>query len=101
MNKIIDQVRIMKANHSTDVIYLERIVENETGKFVEIHIEDGKIMMYHKVTGGNKGEYLPSEQFTELCQAFIEDSRPSLKLGELHELKAIFEKYGVPFKYFN
>lgn len=95
MDKIIDLLRLMKVNYSTDIIYFEKIIHEETGKYVEIFIEDNKIKLYHKVTGSEKCIYIPSERFIELADAFIEANKPTLKYSQIEYIKQIFSKHKV------
>lgn len=95
MNKIIDLIRIMKSNYSTDIIFFENIVQNETGKFVEIFVENDKIVLYHKVTGSNKGEYIPSDDFNILASAFITLNQPSFNLKDLQQVREIFDRFNI------
>lgn len=79
MDKITDFLRLLKLNHSTDIIYFERIVEKEINKPIELFVENGKIAIYHKVTGTKIGDYTPSDCFTELANAFIIFERHKIK----------------------
>lgn len=95
MNKIIDFLRLLKANYSTDIIYFERIIESEIKKPVEIFIENDSIKMFHKITGSDRGTYTPSDNFKELAECFIEMNKPTLKAYQVEEIKNTLKKYGI------
>ena len=95
MNKVIDFIRLLKLNYSTDIIYFERIVESEIGKPCEIFILNDKVELFHKVTGSSKGFYEPSYLFNELANAFIQYNKPSLKFNELEQIKLVFSKHKI------
>ena len=95
MDKIIDFLRILKQNYSTDIIYFERIVESEIRKPIEIFIEKDKIELYHKITGRELGNYKPSATFTELADAFIIFNSPSLRHRDIEKIRPIFEKHKI------
>ena len=95
MDKIIDLLRLMKQNYSTDIIYFERIIENELSKPFEIGIENNQIKLFHKVTGSDKGIYTPSSSFIELANAFIEYNKPTLRLNQVEHIREVFSKYKV------
>lgn len=95
MDKIIDLLRLMKQNYSTDIIYFERIVEKETSKPYEIVIENNQIKLFHKVTGSDKGIYSPSDNFVKLANAFIEYNKPTLRLNQVEYIRKIFAEFNV------
>ena len=95
MNKIIDLLRLLKSNYSTDMIYFERLIEGEVGKPVEIHVENETIKMYHKITGSDKGIYTPSENFKELAYCFIKINKPCLKVFQVEEIKTTLAKFKI------
>ena len=95
MTNIIELLRLMKQNYSTDIIYFERIVSNEIHVPVEIAIEENKIKLYHKITCSDKGEYTPSNDFIELANAFIEYNKPTLRISQVENIRNIFSKYNV------
>lgn len=100
MYKIIDLLRLMKQNYSTDIIYFERIIEKETSKPYEIGIENNQIKLYHKVTGTDKGVYSPSDNFVKLANAFIEYNKPTLKLNQVEYIRKIFAEFNVKHNLF-
>lgn len=95
MDKVIDLLRLMKQNYSTDIIYFERIIEKETSKPFEIVIENNQIKLFHKVTGTDKGVYTPSFDFVELANAFVEYNKPTLKLNQVDRIREVFSKYNI------
>lgn len=99
MDKIIDFLRTLKQNYSTDIIYFERIVENEIRKPIEIFIENDKIELYHKITGGKLGNYNPSPAFAELVESFIIFNSPSLRFRDIEKIRPIFEKHKIKLSF--
>lgn len=95
MDNIIDLLRLMKQNYSTDIIYFEIIIEKETSKPYEIAIENNQIKLFHKVTGSDKGIYLPSENFIKLANAFIEYNKPTLRFSQIEYIRKIFAEFNV------
>ena len=95
MDKIIDLLRLMKQNYSTDIIYFERIIEKETSKPYEIGIENNQIKLFHKVTGTDKGIYTPSDNFVKLANAFIEYNKPTLRLNQVEQIREVFSQFNV------
>lgn len=95
MDKIIDLLRLMKQNYSTDIIYFERIIEKETSRPYEIAIENNQIKLFHKVTGTDKGIYSPSDNFIRLANAFIEYNKPTLRLNQVEYIRNVFTEFNV------
>ena len=95
MDKIIDLLRLMKQNYSTDIIYFERIIEKETSKPYEIGIENNQIKLYHKVTGTDNGVYSLSDNFIKLANAFIEYNKPTLNFNQVEYIRKIFAEFNV------
>ena len=95
MDKIIDLLRLIKQNYSTDIIYFERIIEKETSKPYEIGIENNQIKLFHKVTGTDNGIYTPSDNFVKLANAFIEYNKPTLRLNQVEQIREVFSQFNV------
>jgi len=95
MDNTTDTLRLMKQNYSQDIIYFERLAEKETGKHIELHVENENIVMYHKVTGSNKGIYTPSADFVELASTFTTLQKAGLYSYELEAIKTVFAKHGI------
>ncbi len=95
MDKIIDLLRLMRQNYSTDIIYFERIIEKETSKPYQIVIENNQIKLFHKVTGTDKGIYTPSDNFVKLANAFIEYNKPTLRLNQVEQIREVFSQFNV------
>ena len=99
MYKIIDLLRLMKNNYDNNIIYFEKIIENEINKPYEIYVENNQIQLFHKVTGRYIMNYVPSHNFQELANAFILYNSPVLSISEIQDVQTIFKKYNVNLKF--
>ena len=93
--RILDFLRLLTNNWNSDIVYLEKTIEKETGKPYQFFLENEKIQLYHKITGSKKDIYTPSVEFLELCNAFIEFEKPSFCLNDWLKIKPIFEKHNI------
>lgn len=98
MYKTIDLLRLMKNNYDNNIIYFEKIIENETNKPLEIYVEDNEIQLFHKVTGRFVMNYVPSQNFQKLANAFIRYNSPALSISEIQELNKIFIEFNINLK---
>jgi len=99
MYKTIDLLRLMKNNYDNNIIYFEKIIEEETNKPLEIYVENNQIQLFHKVTGRHIMNYVPSSNFQELANAFILYNIPVLSISEIQDVQKIFEKYNINLKF--
>jgi hypothetical protein len=95
MNRTIDLLNNMKSNYSSQIVHFERIIQQETGKPLEIYIENDQIKLAHKITGRDMGSYIPSHNFTRLADAFIEHRKPTLRHSQLVAIRTVFAEFGV------
>jgi hypothetical protein len=89
----------MKNNYDNNIIYFEKIIEEETNKPLEIYVENNQIQLFHKVTGRHIMNYVPSSNFQELANAFILYNIPVLSISEIQDVQKIFEKYNINLKF--
>lgn len=91
----IDFIQLLQKNYSNDIFHFERLVQAEMNIPVNLFVENNKIKVYHKITGREMGEYIPSENFNKLSSAFIIINKPSFSFKDLEEVRAIFKQFNI------
>jgi hypothetical protein len=98
MTEIISLLLYYQRIYSKNRVYFERIIEKEMRQPLDYIVENNDIKLFHKITGSEKGIYIPSNDFIELANAFIEYEKPNITVQTATEVKTVFDKYGVKIK---